>query len=125
MALRPVILADSITTVTTGPAVGLRGERIQLSPGASERQRYPFPVETFTAFKGAAGSTATVIIRVSADASSWVTWATLTFVIPASGAPVALNRVGKLQSLYDYMQINVTAIAGAGATVNGYVERKG
>lgn len=125
MALRPVILADGITTATTGPAVGLRGERIQLSPGASEKQRYPFPIETFTAFKGAAGSTATVIIRVSPDASSWTTWATLSFLIAANGAPVALNRVGKLPSTMDYIQINVTAIAGAGATVNGYVERKG
>jgi hypothetical protein len=51
----------------------------------------------------------------------WVTWATLTFVIPTSGAPVALKRVGKLDSLYDYMRVRITAISGC--TIDGYVKR--
>ncbi len=52
---------------------------------------------------------------------AWVTWATLSFVIPTSGAPVALKRVGKLGSAYDYMRARITAISGC--TIDGYVKR--
>lgn len=122
MSQKPVILADSITTVTTGPAVGLRGERIQRGVGAKGQARQDFPIEVFCAASGAAGSTATVVLRVSPDASSWTTWGTLSFTIPSSGSSVALNRVGKLTAAYDYIQASVSAVSGA--TIKGYVIRK-
>ncbi len=120
----PIILADAITTAvpTAGPAVGLRGERITTGT-ATNRQRYSMPIEVNCQASGAVGSTATVLIRVSADASSWTTWATLGFVIPASGTSVALNRVGALNSSYDYIDAYVTAISGA--TINAVVRRLG
>lgn len=54
---------------------------------------------------------------------AWVQWASLSFVIPASAAPVSLKRVGKLGSSYDYIRVRQTAVSGV--TLNGYVKRMG
>ncbi len=189
----PIILDDSITAVTNGTPIGIRGERLAIG-NAKNRQRYNLPIEVFCQASGAAASTATVLVEVSRgdrkaitgitaanpgvvtatahgfsstdivslsgivgmtqlngttvtvtviDANSfsigvdtttytayssggvamgpWVTWASLSFVIPASGAAVALNRVGALRSPYDYIRSRIPAISGA--TIASYVKR--
>lgn len=119
----PIILADGITTVTTGPSVGIRGERIAIG-NAKNKQRYDLPVEVTVNASGAAASTATVQPQVSADGTTWVSWGSaLTFVIPANGQGYSKFPIGRLSSAHDYIRLNVTAISGA--TINGYVVRKG
>ena len=118
----PIILADAITTTTTGPVCGIRGERIAQGT-ATQKTRCDIPVEVNVRATGAGGSTATVLVRVSVDNSTWVTWATLGCTIPASGAPVDLQRVGRISSAYDYVYLSVTAVSGA--TIDGYIRRMG
>ncbi len=123
MSLHPVILADAITTVTAGPSVGLRGERIALG-NPSNLTRRDLAIQVFLKFTGAAASTCTAQVQVSADASSWTSWGpSLVITIGADGLGIPKNSVGKLGSLYDYIRVNVSAVSGM--TVNGYVVRRG
>jgi len=119
----PIILADAITTVTVGPSVGIRGERVSIG-NAKDRQRYDLPIEVTVNASGAAASTATVQPQVSADGTTWVSWGSaLSFVIPANGQSYSKFPIGRLSSSHDYIRLNVTAISGA--TIYGYVVRKG
>ena len=125
MAIHAIgLCGQGITTVTTGAALMLRGERIELG-NAANQQRRNIPIRVNLVATGAAASTWSAKWEVSPDGSSWTQWgSTFTGTIPASGAPVmaALAPLGGvLDSKNDYIRVNVTAVSGA--TLQGWLKR--
>lgn len=118
------LCGEGITTVTPGAALLLRGERIEL--GGATKQRYAVPIVVALTASGAAGSTGTAQIEVSADNSSWVVWGTAWSVtINSAGTPQLYGNaplVGKLLPPYDYIRVNVTAVSGV--TFQGWIKRR-
>ena len=125
MAHHPVILADNITTTTTGPAVGLRGERIQLgSSSTTQQQRYTIPIEVYIKVSGAVGNTATVKVYTGPTATPSLQFGSDFIVtIGADGQAKGSFLVGVLPSTADYIRLSVTAVTGC--AINAYVIRKG
>ncbi len=125
MSIKPIGLCqEGITTVTTGPAILIRGERIETG-NAKNYQRRNIPITVQLIASGSSGNTWSAKIETSPDNSSWTQWgSTFTGTIPSTNAPVTMGLtplVGVIPSTADYVRVNVTAISSA--TVQGWIKR--
>jgi hypothetical protein len=112
-----IVLADAISTVTTGPIISLA---YQMAYGntTTEYQFRDLPIQVYTRFNGAAGQSATVQIQVSKDGVSFTNWGSaMTLLVPTGATSITKNFVGAIKT--KSVRVNVTAI-GTG-TVNSYV----
>lgn len=112
LLLSPTI--SGFTTVTTGPSIGIQGQAIALS--GTGKGLWERPIEVYLQNR-TASSTATVVIQVSVDGTTWTTW--LSFAFTSVATAKAINSVGKLPNTSVYVRANVTAISGA--TIYGYL----